>query len=148
MTPAPLIIGLGSPHGDDQAGWCVIQALHARGVSPDCARTARTPADVWDWCQQTSPLTICDACLAATLSGEIRRFTWPTDRLPITPGGTHTLSLAEVLSLGRELNTIPETVEIWTIAGSEFVPSSSPSAAVLKAAALLAEQLAGAFGCA
>ncbi len=146
MTTAPLIIGLGSPHGDDQAGWRVIDGLLARGLPPELARTARTPADVWDWCGRSSSLTICDACVDAVSTGEIRHFTWPVDPLPLTHGGTHTLSLAEVLALGRALNLMPATVEIWTISGSEFAPSTPPSAAVLKAAALLAERLAGAFG--
>jgi hydrogenase maturation protease len=140
MTERPLIIGLGSPHGDDQAGWRVIDRLHARGFPRDRARPARTPAEVWDWCQRADSLTICDACVDGRTTGRIQGWTWPDDRLPMTHGGTHTLSLAEVLALGRELDTLPATVQIWTITGTMFTPNAAPSPAVFAAAETLAER--------
>lgn len=143
MTGLPLIVGLGSPHGDDQAGWRVIERLHAHGVPGNQARMARTPADVWDWCDRDRPLTLCDACVNAGAPGTLNKWRWPADRLPVARGGTHDLSLGEVLSLGRELGTIPADVVVWTITGGCFEPGGEPAGMIRAAADALADQLVG-----
>src|SRR5579885_1569269 len=97
-----LIVGLGSPHGDDQAGWRVISALHARGFPVTSARAASTPADIWNWCRSDHDLTICDANADGHPAGTLRSIVWPTEALPTHSHGTHSLPLGTILELGRE----------------------------------------------
>ena len=44
----PLIVGLGSHHGDDQAGWLVLEQLQARGYPASHLFRLRKPADLLD----------------------------------------------------------------------------------------------------
>ena len=44
----PLIVGLGSHHGDDQAGWLVIDRLQERGYPTSRLVRLRKPADLLD----------------------------------------------------------------------------------------------------
>lgn len=142
MTAA-LIVGLGSPHGDDQAGWQVVQRLHRRGIPEEYAVVARTPADLWNWCPCAGPLIVCDACVGWGEPGSIGQWRWPGDVLPGPHGGTHDLSLGEVLALGRELGWLPDNVEVWTITGSSFESNGEPCSSVVAAAERLANRLAG-----
>lgn len=137
----PLIVGLGSPHGDDQVGWCVIDRLRARGVSSNDAQIARSPADLCDVGSRDRPFIVCDAADNGRPAGTIDEWNWPAQSLPSRCGGTHEFALGEALSLAAQLGTIPSHVAVWMISGSDFRPLSSPSAAVLAAAARLADQL-------
>jgi hydrogenase maturation protease len=145
VSGEPLIVGFGSPHGDDRAGWCVVEQLLAAGVSGRLVRIARTPADVWDWCDPHRELTLCDAIADGAPPGRVRRWTWPDDSFPARYAGTHDLPLSEVLDIGASLGCLPERVTICTISGAAFVPGSEPSPAVLEAALQLADELRGAL---
>ncbi|MCA9128365.1 MAG: hypothetical protein KDB22_14835 [Planctomycetales bacterium] len=67
-----LVIGIGSPHGDDRAGWAIAEQL-----SSDCAltsvcqvRKAAVPHDILDWIQPNTLTHIVDACLSDISSVE------------------------------------------------------------------------------
>lgn len=139
---SPLIVGLGSPHGDDQAGWLVIDRLWSLGASRQSARKAGHPGDLWSWAEAERPLTVCDAGQAAGQLGRIGRWTWPADHLESSRlGGTHDLPLADVLTLGRQTGCCPEQVEIWTIEGEQFEPLGRVSPAVAASARQVAETI-------
>ncbi|WLD10379.1 hydrogenase maturation protease [Planctellipticum variicoloris] len=138
----PLIVGLGSPHGDDQAGWLVIDWLHTLGADVQSARKAVHPGDLWSWAEAGRALTVCDAGHANGQPGRVGRWTWPEDRLEGSRlGGTHDLPLADVLMLGRQTGCCPERVEIWTIEGVQFEPLGAVSPAVAEGARRVAETL-------
>lgn len=139
---SPLIVGLGSPHGDDQAGWLVIDCLHALGVERHVAKKAAHPGDLWSWGESGRGLTVCDAGQIAGQPGRIGRWTWPEDRLEHARlGGTHDLPLADVLTLGRQTGCCPAVVEIWTIEGGQFAPLGPISPTVADSARRVAESL-------
>lgn len=141
MTDRPLVLGLGSPHGDDQAGWLVIQHLHERGVSTDNAVALPSPADIWQRCTAGQALVICDACVDVGEIGTMRRWTWPEIAFAQHSWGTHDLSLHEVLSLGQTLDLCPDQVIVWTITGVQFGPLDPVSLPVNASAGQLAETL-------
>lgn len=145
MSGNRLIVGLGSPHGDDQAGWRVIDHLHAAGLSQDEARAAPTPAALWDWCSSQCDLTVCDASDDGAAPGRIHRWRWPDDPFPARASGTHDLPLSEVLAIGVTLGCLPTHVTIWTISGAAFGAGRETSPEVLTASARLAEVLRGAL---
>lgn len=137
----PLIVGLGSAHGDDQAGWRVIERLHARGVSEQDARSAASPATVCDAEFPDRPLIVCDAADDGRPRGTISVFHWPEQRLPMKRSGTHDVTLEEALSLGAQLGAAPGFVSIWVISGHDFRPMRSPSPEVTAAAVRLGDEL-------
>ena len=50
MTRRPtLVVGVGSHHGDDQAGWLVADLLAASASEDVAVRKAKTPAEILDW---------------------------------------------------------------------------------------------------
>jgi hydrogenase maturation protease len=143
MSSEVLIVGLGSSHGDDQAGWRVIERLHARGVSTGRARVAKTPTELCDWCRSDYRLTVCDASSGPGRPGMVRSWIWPDHALPVMRSGTHDLPLGEVLELGKNLGCIPPQVRIWTVSGIQFEAGAEPSEQVLIAAHALADHLFG-----
>jgi hydrogenase maturation protease len=141
MTRA-LVIGLGSFHGDDQAGWLMIDFLVALGADERSVRKAAHPADILSWADPACSLTICDAGYPRGQPGRIGRWSWPTDKLEGSRVcGTHDLPLADVLGLGRQTGWCPEQVEIWTIEGAAFGVMTAVTPAVESGARSVAEQV-------
>ena len=142
-----LIVGLGSSHGDDQAGWLVIDFLVALGADEDSVRKAAHPADILSWSQADSRLTICDAGYPRGQPGRLGRWSWPKDQLEASRlCGTHDLPLADVLALGRQTGCCPSAVEIWTIEGASFDAMTAASPLVTEAARQVASEIWAAHG--
>lgn len=147
-----LMLGLGSAHGDDQAGWLVIDELERRlaGTSLTISwRKLASPIDVIQELEGVDELRLCDACEATTGIDRLSRWSWPTLQLVRTrSSNSHQLGLPEVLELAATLKRLPARVEIWGICGTEFRPGSeaSPSvrAACLQLAGQWSEEFAGA----
>lgn len=145
MSARPrLVLGLGSPHGDDQAGWLVVDALHRLQVSPDVARKLVDPTEVWVWADPGAELIVCDACQGTGPGGTVREWSWPQDVLPVpVQRTTHSYPLVEVLELGQALGLCPEQVLLWTIEGRVFAPDTLPDQAIVAAAEMVARQISG-----
>ena len=73
-----LVAGLGSPHGDDQAGWLVAERVGEQFRShPDVVvRRAIIPLDLLDWLEDVDVLHICDACETTQRHEKLQRFAW------------------------------------------------------------------------
>lgn len=137
-----LILGLGSPHGDDVAGWLTIDALHRDGVPRSTARRVSDPTDLWNWVTKETDLLLIDACIGTGPVGTLRKHVWPHMLLPSNgPRNSHRFPLGEALTLGRTLQLCPETVIVWTIEGHWFEPETMPDPAVVAAAERLADSL-------
>lgn len=77
----PFVAGLGSHHGDDQAGWLVIEELRKRSFPSKQLARIFHPADLLDLVQGEESLVICDACMGHGSPGKICRMRW--SRKPI-----------------------------------------------------------------
>lgn len=152
-----LFVGLGSSHGDDQAGWLVADALIGAGpfagalagdLPPITVRAARHPAQVLDWLEGIERLFVCDAVSGAGLPGQIRTWRWPDPQIQFArSGGSHDLGLSAVLELAAQLNRLPREIVIWGIEISETAPGASGLSPELKAALPEAiRQIAAALG--
>lgn len=136
-------VGIGSSHGDDQAGWLVVERLQNSQLH-DLAefRTAKSPIDILDWLQDCEKLVICDACHGLGKAGQIHRFSWPSNELcDLETSGTHNLSLAAVLKLANTLNQLPDHVEIWVVEGKYRKANQSVSPEVKASIPQLVEQI-------
>lgn len=163
-----LVVGIGSPHGDDQAGWRVIEQLERKNLPYVELRKASVPHDVVDWvdCQQT--LHVIDACEANANASETsahRRFEMIEEASGTEPNryfressphssstsiarpiglrsaGSHQIDALTVLELVACLNRLPKKVFVWTIPGQLFAPCESPTARCEAAIASCVEQL-------
>lgn len=137
-----LVIGIGSPHGDDQAGWLVAERIardHHAAV-----RQALSPADVLDWLQDVDRLIICDACRGLGRVGEVRRWQWPLSDMPLLDwSGTHDVSLPAALELADRLGLLPRHVVIWAVEGEAPCMLGRLSPQVADAVPRLVDQIAG-----
>lgn len=123
----PRVFGVGSFHGDDQAGWLVIDQLKELGYPRSLLRKLGNPADLMDEISPALQLLVCDACQGDKVAGKIHHWSWPTDSLTeLRASGTHNLTVPHVLQLADELGRCPESVEIWGIAGWNWSPASQP----------------------
>jgi len=111
-----MVAGIGSPHGDDQAGWEMAREMELRKHSHVSVKLARTPADLLDWINLGMDLLICDACQGVGEPGSIHQWEWPCGQLDeIRWSGTHQMSLTGVLALAEQLGRLPQHVRIWAI---------------------------------
>jgi hydrogenase maturation protease len=128
------VVGIGSPHGDDRAGWEVIDRL-ARDVPRNIVlRKASVPHDLLDWLEAESPMYIIDAS-SDKVSG-VRRFDLRNDnegKLSVTAtnatkvvnenfvstslrsNSTHQIDLLSTLELAATLERLPRQLTLWTV---------------------------------
>lgn len=138
----PFVVGLGSHHGDDQAGWLVVARLEQLGYPRPKLASLLHPADMFDVVDAEQSLVICDACLGDGVPGAIRRFSWPTDRIAYQRASvSHNLSLADVMDLGRQLRSLPEQAQIWTVNAVSWSAGSRPSLDVQSASMRVADAI-------
>jgi len=115
-----LIVGIGSPYGDDQAGWRVVEQLQQTFTAIRNheieIRLARTPGDLLNRVNRDQQLIICDACQGNKPTGTIECWSWPTEGLTeVDWAGTHDLGLYTVLKLLDKLERLPTKVTLWGI---------------------------------
>lgn len=122
MKTAPqkqLLIGIGSPQGDDQIGWMVAEAIGAKSGANITVRRASVPLDLLDWLTGADSLHVVDACVGSNAIGELTRWEWPelvADHHDQTPfRSTHGFDLVSALRLGEKLGRLPLKVVVWGI---------------------------------
>jgi hydrogenase maturation protease len=130
MSDSSLLVGIGSPYGDDRVGWDV--ARRVAQVLGDAlpVRCLRTPADLLDLLQGIETLDICDALASDVAVGSVHCWTWPAPEIECASFiGSHDLSLPAVLALAETLGRLPALVRIWGIGVKPGVAWDSLSAA-------------------
>jgi len=116
-----LLVGLGSPHGDDRIGWLLAGRVEAAvaeaGLTESCrVRLAASPVDLLDWSDGFERLIICDACQGLPRPGQMRCWSWPAVELrAIRWSGTHDLPLPTVLGIGQRLRKLPAQVMLCCV---------------------------------
>jgi hydrogenase maturation protease len=118
MTAAvrTLLIGIGSPTGDDRLGWRMAQCVAAAEVDGLQVRQAATPLDLLDWLEGVDRLVLCDACLGAGPVGSVHRWQWP--EFPTTAVrwvGSHDGNLLAVCQLADSLGWLPSDTTLWGV---------------------------------
>lgn len=143
MSPSRLLVGIGSPFGDDRVGWEIARRVEelASGelaTGELAVRCARAPAELLNWLEGVDRMEICDA-VASGAAGSLHCWSWPSPEIELAPfRGSHDLGLPAVLALAAALGRLPREVRIWGI-GIEPPPAatdalSPPVAAVIPAA--------------
>ncbi len=118
-----LIVGLGSPHGDDQLGWVAIDLIRPRLPAGVSAQKIRGGLDLLECLEGHDTVVIVDASAPAGRPGLIRSFAWPCPELPeLAPWSTHGLELVEALQLAETLGLLPRNLVIYTIEARDISP--------------------------
>jgi hydrogenase maturation protease len=155
MRGATLFVGVGSPHGDDRAGWLVADALHEMTVTdvftrrsdllntgatavvqspPLAIRKACIPADLLDWLDGVARLIVCDAVCGAGPTGTLHRWFWPDPRIgQMHSAGSHDFGLPAVLELAGTLGRLPAVVVAWGIEAGQVLPDAEVSPEIQRA---------------
>ncbi|HVC94718.1 MAG TPA: hydrogenase maturation protease [Pirellulales bacterium] len=128
-----LIVGLGSPHGDDQLGWRVTERLALELASSDVdVRTARSAGDLLDWLDGLERLIVCDACENQGSPGTLHCWNWPAAELCLArASSSHDLGLASTLALADELGRLPGEVTIVAVEEKQHLTGAEMSAEVV-----------------
>lgn len=144
-----LVVGVGSFHGDDRAGWIVADRLAELWAGDDltAVRRALTPTDLLDWLDGVVCVHICDACQWSEDLQGVQRLTLcsPAAReagrslrgdhsqlFSTPPGrGSHDFSILDVLNLAQHTGRLPQRVILWGIPGCRFQPGDPVTETVL-----------------
>jgi hydrogenase maturation protease len=134
LTRSVFVIGIGSPHGDDRAGWEVIDGLSRVVPKNFVLRKAAVPHDLLDWLDVDCPTHIIDASFDRAAG--VRRFkitqdaagrlhllavdsTDPTDTesalKSLRSSSTHQIDLLSTLELVAALHRLPRQLALWTV---------------------------------
>jgi Ni,Fe-hydrogenase maturation factor len=127
----PMVIGIGSPHGDDRAGWEVVERLGKQPGPAYQLRKAAVPHDILDWLQPEIVTHLVDAnnlgvaeigCYhvryaphdAADIS-LVSRCGQAAEQLWLRSSSSHHFDLLATLRLAAVLKVLPDNCTLWTI---------------------------------
>jgi hydrogenase maturation protease len=137
-----LVVGVGSPAGDDQAGWRVVDLLGAR--LPDGARALaiRAPSQLWSVLDDREKLILIDAARTGRPPGTAFRLVWPDPAVETSFGpSSHGVGLGAALALADRLGKLPGRVVLFGIEGQDWGPAEDVSPAVARALPGVCEQV-------
>ena len=144
------ILGIGSPAGDDQAGWLTVDALLAGGVPAGDAFTVekldRPGANLIPLLDSASWVILVDAMQSEGQPGRIRRFDqkdWPGYGHGLS---SHGFGVLDALSVAQALASLPARLDLYGIEIGSARPGDEPGLAVQAAAQHLARALAEELG--
>jgi hydrogenase maturation protein HypF len=108
--------GIGSPHGDDQLGWRVLDLVLRQLPSRTRALKVRTPIELLDRLEPTSRLIVIDACRTGAPPGTVHRWLWPGE-LPRAGSSRigHGMDLIAALTLASQLGRLPPRVIVYGV---------------------------------
>lgn len=133
------ILGIGSPSGDDQAGWLTVDALRAAGLDEiDIEKLDRPGANLIPQLENASRVILIDAMQGNVRVGEIQHFDqkdWPDYGHGLS---SHGFGVLAALSLARELGSLPPRLDLYGIGIGPVLPGEESGPAVQAAAQRLA----------
>jgi hydrogenase maturation protease len=141
------VVALGSPHGDDRAGWEVAERLRQQRPPGVEVAIVTEPLRLVEQLGGCACLVVVDACRSGGVPGTVVRLCWPDDRLA---GGarasTHGFGVADALALANALGRLPPRVVLIGIDVGDCEPGAELSAAVQAALPELHRQVLDAIG--
>ena len=115
------IIGIGSPFGDDQLGWQIVDALEhssslpASWQSVSFIKADRPGINLLELMRDCDTVIIVDAMKSGAPAGTIRRFNDAEIEQNDIPLSSHGFGVAAALTLARALDQMPKTLVLYGI---------------------------------
>ena len=119
------MIGIGSPHGDDQLGWRLAEELARSGRSGVLARAVSTPIDLLDHLDGCDALIVIDACDAGLAPGAVVVHEWPVAIEACGRASSHGLGVDSVLRLAGSLGNLPARVVLIGVQKTRCEPAGA-----------------------
>lgn len=138
------ILGVGSPAGDDQAGWLAVDAL--RGAGLDACKLDRPGANLVSLLNGVDHVILIDAMQGGGAPGQLRRFERNDWRGYGQGLSSHGFGVLDALSLAEALGCLPERLDLYGIEIALVQPGEGPGNEVQAAAMLLAARIAASLG--
>ena len=142
------IVGVGSPTGDDRAGWIALEALEAQFTAPERAAAGvttavldRPGAALLEYLRDVERAVVVDA-LRGGVPGSLVLLRVDHLQRDAARTSTHGIGVAEALALGAALKLLPPELVVIGITIDECSAAAEVSAPVRRAAPLLARHLA------
>lgn len=142
-----VIIGVGSPAGDDQVGWCVVHTLQQSGLSDqlscqmDLLALDRPGAGLIQYLEGVDAAVLIDAVHSGGEPGTIHRIDDPALLEKDALVSSHGLGVASALELAGALAMLPATLMVYGIEIGDVSLQATPSADVSRAATLVAAMI-------
>lgn len=125
MPPRELIIGVGSPHGDDAVGWRIANEFATSVPTHVRVLAIREPTQMLPLLADCDRLWIIDGSRGGRRPGEITRFAWHMGcTLPDGRTSTHGLGVDSVLRLASTLGNPMCEVVVYAIELSQTQPET------------------------
>ena len=141
-APRKCVIGVGSPHGDDQIGWLIADAVHVLAADRCSVHKVASPLEILNWIDDAEWLGICDACRGTGHIGDWNSWTWPDDRIVTQEfAGSHDVGLSATLNLAARLERLPTAIRIWGIEIGDCQPGDHVSRAAKAAISAVANAI-------
>ncbi|MBI3772114.1 MAG: hydrogenase maturation protease [Gammaproteobacteria bacterium] len=127
------IIGVGSPIGDDDIGWRVIDTLSAapwlqpwlgRGV--ELISLDRPGISLLEQMVDVSQGVVIDAMSSGRQPGAVARFEWPFSTQEAGLLSSHGFGVGDALCLGQALGTLPAKLWVWGVEIQSFAGGAGP----------------------
>jgi hydrogenase maturation protease len=137
-----IVIGLGSPNGDDQIGWLLADGIARRCGQAITVRIFSSPIDLAYAVDGFARAVIIDAVRSEQPLTTHFRWQWPSPGIALVrASGTHSIGLVDALQLAAELNRLPGDTVIWGIPAQHFSIGSQPSRMLQDALPGLVEEI-------
>jgi len=141
------ILGIGSPLGDDQAGWLTVDALQAAGLGGVVIEKLDRPgANLIPLLEGTPWVILVDAMQSGGQPGWVRRFDredWPRYSSGLS---SHGFGVLDALTLAQSLGSLPPRLDLYGIEIGSANPGDEVAAVVALAAQQLARRIARELG--
>lgn len=139
------ILGIGSPAGDDQAGWWVIEELQALGMENrngiELARLDRPGAALVPHLEHAAQVVLIDAMQSGAAPGTVRQFSRADWRGYDGGLSSHGFGVFAALALAEAMGSLPPRLDLYGIEIGAAEPGSAITPAVRESARALAAGL-------
>jgi hydrogenase maturation protease len=148
MSARVLVVGCGTPTGDDAAGPAVVARLEAEGVPADVRLgVAAGGHQLLDLLDGEAALVLVDAIASGAPPGRVHRIPWPDRRLAsLGPGSTHDFGPMAALALAEVLGLLPARVVALGVELADATPGAPMSDVVAAAVPALAAAVRAELG--
>ena len=127
------IIGVGNVmRGDDGVGILAVRRLRERLPEARIVESSGDFADILDVMEGEDGLILIDAMRCPAAPGTVHRIDGHAGQFPtnLFRTSSHAVGVAEAMELARALGRLPGHLVFYGIAGAQFAPGDSISAAV------------------
>ncbi len=137
------VLGIGSPFGDDQVGWKVVDSLQTSYCDPRITikKLDRPHLRLLDEIGDAEIVYIIDAMKSGGLPGEIRRLTLDDINTVNLQISTHDFGVIQSLQLAAALNQLPKQVILFGIEIGEISQNDTLSEGIHHAISKTATKL-------